>query len=179
MCEGGVDAAGSPACISPHSRLTSRFPTHRWPALLAGCQPRVSWSMLVKRTLIWVWQGNQQPNSTVKLNSVVEHRSASFYAKAAERESAATSICHWELQRWALPATTHRKQREMLSCLQLHPNKSWIHFRGVSRLSPGRGGGRKRGRVIIRSRQISFFHLLLEDPKHLNKTCADRFTLPT
>jgi len=56
----------------------SHTPTYRWPALLAGCQPRVSWSMLVKRTLIWVWQGNQQPNSTVKLNSVVEHRSASF-----------------------------------------------------------------------------------------------------
>lgn len=53
-------------------------PPYRWPALLAGCQPRVSWSMLVKRALIWVWQGNQQPNSTVKLNSTVEHRSASF-----------------------------------------------------------------------------------------------------
>lgn len=53
-------------------------PPYRWPAPLAGCQPRVSWSMLVKRALIWVWQGNQQPNSTVKLNSVVEHRSASF-----------------------------------------------------------------------------------------------------
>lgn len=53
-------------------------PPYRWPALQAGCQPRVSWSMLVKRTLIWVWQGNQQPNSTVKLNSVVEHHSASF-----------------------------------------------------------------------------------------------------
>lgn len=53
-------------------------PPYRWPALQAGCQPRVSWSMLVKRTLIWVWQGNQQPNSTVKLNSAVEHHSASF-----------------------------------------------------------------------------------------------------
>lgn len=53
-------------------------PSYRWSAPLAGCQPRVSWSMLVKRALIWVWQGNQQPNSTVKLNSVVEHRSASF-----------------------------------------------------------------------------------------------------
>lgn len=34
--------------------------------------------MLVKRALIWVWQGNQQPNSTVKLNSGMEHRRAGF-----------------------------------------------------------------------------------------------------
>ena len=66
--------------------------------------------MLVKRALIWVWQGNQQPNSAVKLNSAVEHRSASFYAKAAERESAATSICHRELRHWA--RSRHKTQRE-------------------------------------------------------------------
>lgn len=66
--EAGV--CGGVCVASPHP--------HRWPALQAGCQPGVSWSMLVKRALIWVWQGNQQPNSTVKLNSAVEHRSASF-----------------------------------------------------------------------------------------------------
>lgn len=64
--------------------------------------------MLVKRALIWVWQGNQQPNSTVKLNSAVEHRSASFMLRLQKgkvpQHQFVTESCGTEL---AL-ATKHR-----------------------------------------------------------------------
>lgn len=62
----------------------------------AGCQPGLSSRMFVIRTLIWIWQYNQQPNWTVKLNSVVEHHTGRFYAMAAENDCATMSVCHNE-----------------------------------------------------------------------------------
>lgn len=86
---------------------------------LAGCQPGVSWSMLVKRALIWVWQGNQQPNSTVKLNSAVEHRSASFMLRLQKgkvpQHQFVTESCGTELtlatKQWGRERE-RRRQRE-------------------------------------------------------------------
>lgn len=123
-------------------------PPYRWPALQAGCQPRVSWSMLVKRTLIWVWQGNQQPNSTVKLNSAAEHHSASFMLRLQKgkvlQHQFVTESCGSERRL----ATKHRERNrkrgsvcisvvKSLRCLPLHPQ--WlpttgrrVYFGGVS-----------------------------------------------
>lgn len=115
---------------------------------LAGCQPGVSWSMLVKRALIWVWQGNQQPNSTVKLNSAVEHRSASFMLRLQKgkvpQHQFVTESCGTELtlatKQWGRErgreTAAERKEvcvcvcafaslrvAKFLCCLLLHPHR--------------------------------------------------------
>lgn len=97
----------------PSPPYSTPLTNHHWPAPLAGCQPGVSWSMLVKRALIWVWQGNQQPNSTVKLNSVVEHRSASFMLRLQKgkvpQHQFVTESCSTEL---ALATKQRERERE-------------------------------------------------------------------
>lgn len=127
---GGGGAAGT---------AQSCAPSYRWPTLLAGCQPRVSWSMLVKCALIWVWQGNQQPNSTVKLNSAVEHRSASFMLRLQKgkvpQHQFVTESCGTEL---ALREGEKKREgkrgvcvclylsvsvRLCVACLLLHPHR--------------------------------------------------------
>lgn len=67
--------------------------------------------MLVKCTLIWIWQCNQGPNWTVKLNSAVEHHLTILcqgWKKKIEggrknrrkKNHAAAFLCHQDLVHW-------------------------------------------------------------------------------